>query len=157
MDPRLARLALPELQRQAVDRQRAKLAGIGSLDARVNLAVAESFVVGYRWVLALASGMTTASACFGWMLIEGSGKKRHDLPDDSFTSGAILALKCGIHASGSSNSTVLKAPLCHFFSSGGDGLSKDQVAESKTYLRCERRPEVTIILPDKFQNQFTNA
>lgn len=74
LSSRLNQLALPTLQRQDVDRQRTKLAGIESPDPRVRRVVEESFVVGYRWVLVLATAMTIASAWCGWVLIDGKAE-----------------------------------------------------------------------------------
>lgn len=75
LDRRLGRLGLSAAERERVDRQRPKLAAAQSEDARVNRAVAEAFVEGYRDVLWLAVGLTLASALSARMLVDGDEAK----------------------------------------------------------------------------------
>lgn len=62
LDRRLNNLALSSAEREAIDRQRPKLAAAESDDWRVQRAIAESFVSGYRVILLIATGLTVTSA-----------------------------------------------------------------------------------------------
>lgn len=62
LDRKLDALMLPAHERQAIDAQRPLLGAIQSSDARVNVAVGESFVSGYRLVLVIAAILALASA-----------------------------------------------------------------------------------------------
>jgi EmrB/QacA subfamily drug resistance transporter len=70
LDRRLRGLSLSNEQRQQVDQQRPKLAAAESADPRVRLAIAESFVSGYRVTLAIALGLTVASALSASLLLD---------------------------------------------------------------------------------------
>lgn len=72
LDRRMASLALPQAETQNVNEQRPKLAAIESDDLRVKRAVAESFVSGYRAILALAVGLSLASACAARFMLDPS-------------------------------------------------------------------------------------
>ncbi len=62
LDRRLDALSLAPAERQNVDRARPNLAAIQTANPLVNLAIAESFLSGYRIVLWVAIGLTIASA-----------------------------------------------------------------------------------------------
>jgi EmrB/QacA subfamily drug resistance transporter len=69
LDRRLNHLALAPAERQAIDRQRPKLAAAESDDRRVQRAIAESFVSGYRVILLIATGLAVASALSAVVLL----------------------------------------------------------------------------------------
>jgi hypothetical protein len=62
LDRRLDTLALSGSERRAVDDHRSELAGIESNDERVQNAVAEAFVFGYRRITLLAAALAVAGA-----------------------------------------------------------------------------------------------
>jgi MFS family permease len=68
LDPRMSELPLDV--RQAVDVQRAKLAGAETHDRRARRAIDESFLAGYRVVLWGAAALTVASAISAATLVE---------------------------------------------------------------------------------------
>jgi EmrB/QacA subfamily drug resistance transporter len=70
LDRRLRGLSLSNEQRRQVDQQRPRLAAAESADSRVRLAIAESFVSGYRVTLAIALGLTVASALSASLLLD---------------------------------------------------------------------------------------
>ena len=83
LDRRLTELAPPAQAVEAVEAQRDKLAAIelpSELEARMRealqRAIAESFVRGFRYVMALAALLAFASAAVAWLMIEGKELKR---------------------------------------------------------------------------------
>jgi pimeloyl-ACP methyl ester carboxylesterase len=62
LDRRLAVFSLTSAEHQQVDRERPRLAAAETSDRRVSIAVAESFVHGYRVVIWIAVGLALASA-----------------------------------------------------------------------------------------------
>ncbi len=78
LNRRLEGMGLSPVQRQAIDRQRSKLAGIETDDVRIDLAVDEAFVAGYRRVLAIATGLALASAVCAWLMIEGRSVEKQN-------------------------------------------------------------------------------
>jgi hypothetical protein len=70
LDHRLDELSLSSAERRQVDRQRPKLAAAESADPRVQRAIEESFVTGYRTILWVAVGLAIASALAAFVLIE---------------------------------------------------------------------------------------
>ena len=73
LGPRLQRLALPAAQLQAVEAQRSQLAAVQTHDPRIQHAVAEAFVFGFRRILWLAVGLCLASAVSAQMLSKRPG------------------------------------------------------------------------------------
>jgi EmrB/QacA subfamily drug resistance transporter len=78
LDRRLQTLELPPEVKQALDKQRTKLAGAElpenldpSLKAAMKQAIDESFVAGFRRVMAVAIVLSLLSALSAWWLIEG--------------------------------------------------------------------------------------
>ena len=69
LDRRLDRLALSPQARQRADAQRPLLAAASNPDPRVQRAVAESFVAGYRWVIwvSVALGVVSSGCAFWWI------------------------------------------------------------------------------------------
>jgi EmrB/QacA subfamily drug resistance transporter len=77
LDRRLDSLRLPPEARRQLDDDRAKLAAMEpphTLDpetaASVRRAIADAFIVGFRWVLALAVALAVLGALIAWMVIE---------------------------------------------------------------------------------------
>ena len=69
LDRRLGGLSLNADARKQVDAQRPRLAAAEVPDAKVERAIQESFIDGYRMVLWAATGLAVASAgCAWWML-----------------------------------------------------------------------------------------
>jgi EmrB/QacA subfamily drug resistance transporter len=68
---RLGRLALPAAERQSIENQSSRLAAIQTEDARVEHAVDETFVFGFRRILWLAAGLSLASAACAQVLTQG--------------------------------------------------------------------------------------
>jgi EmrB/QacA subfamily drug resistance transporter len=83
LDRRLQTLGVAPEVKQALDGQRTRLAAV-ELPTNIDPAVArslrqavdESFVAGFRRVVAVAAGLTLLSALSAWLLIEGKGTKR---------------------------------------------------------------------------------
>ncbi|HKA22028.1 MAG TPA: MFS transporter [Blastocatellia bacterium] len=80
MDARLSELRLTPEQRSLVDEQRVRLAGADlgrefdeATKARLRLAIDESFLHGFRLVMAAAIVLALASALSAFMMIEGGG------------------------------------------------------------------------------------
>lgn len=78
LDRKLQTLALPSEVKQVLDGQRTKLAGVelpqdfDPVAARLlKQAVDESFVAGFRRVMAVAAGLALLSALSAWLLIDG--------------------------------------------------------------------------------------
>ena len=69
LDRHLSHLGLSTAERQAIDRQRPKLAAAESDNPRVQRAIAESFVSGYRVILLIATGLAVASALSALVLL----------------------------------------------------------------------------------------
>jgi hypothetical protein len=76
LQQRLDALALPADVLQALMAERAKLGAMkipealdAGLRSKVQAAVAESFVAGFRWVMALSALMALASAAIAWVMI----------------------------------------------------------------------------------------
>jgi EmrB/QacA subfamily drug resistance transporter len=67
---RLDRLALPAPQRQLIEKQRFRLAAIQTDDPRIEHAVDEAFVFGFRRILWLAVALSVASAACARILIQ---------------------------------------------------------------------------------------
>ena len=70
LDQRLNGLSLSQTERQAVDRQRPKLAAAESDNPQIQQAIAESFVSGYRVILWIATGLCLASALSSFVLLD---------------------------------------------------------------------------------------
>jgi EmrB/QacA subfamily drug resistance transporter len=77
LDRRLDGLGLSHEARRQLDNDRAKLAALESpvtLDpdtvVSIKRAIADSFVVGFRWVLTLAAALTVLGALIAWFVIE---------------------------------------------------------------------------------------
>jgi hypothetical protein len=75
LDRRLDRLALSPQARQQVDAQRPLLAAASHPDPRVQRAVAESFVAGYRWVIWVAVALAVVSSGCAWVWIESKPRR----------------------------------------------------------------------------------
>ncbi len=73
LSPRLKQLALPPAQLQAVEAQRSQLAAVQTKDPRIQHAVAEAFVFGFRRILWLAVGLCLASSVSAQMLSNKPG------------------------------------------------------------------------------------
>ena len=73
LSPRLKHLALPSAQLQAVEAQRSQLAAVQTKDPRIQHAVAEAFVFGFRRILWLAVGLCLASSVSAQMLSNKPG------------------------------------------------------------------------------------
>ena len=71
--PRLKQLALRPAQLQAVEAQRSQLAAVQTKDPRIQHAVAEAFVFGFRRILWLAVGLCLASSVSAQMLSNKPG------------------------------------------------------------------------------------
>jgi EmrB/QacA subfamily drug resistance transporter len=67
---RLDSLHLTAQARQQADAERPKLAGATSDDPRVRVAFAQAFMVGYRWIIWVAVGLSVASAVSAWLMLE---------------------------------------------------------------------------------------
>ena len=85
LDSHLATIELPPEARQALDQQRARLAGAevpagvsGETRAALERAVDEAFVDGFRVAMLLGAGLAVASAGSAWLLIEGKGPTREE-------------------------------------------------------------------------------
>jgi EmrB/QacA subfamily drug resistance transporter len=70
LDRRLQPLSLSKDERQQVDLERPRLAAAETSDSRVRRAIDESFVSGYRVILAMALGLAIASALSAGMLLD---------------------------------------------------------------------------------------
>jgi EmrB/QacA subfamily drug resistance transporter len=70
LDRRLDALHLTPAARQQADADRPQLAAANNPDPRVQQAIAESFVDGYRVILWLATALAAASALSAWLLLE---------------------------------------------------------------------------------------
>lgn len=85
---RMEQLNLAPEARRALDERRARLAGVELLpsvndETRVALrqAINESFVFGFRLVMAAAAGMALGSALIASLMIEGDAKRRSELTE----------------------------------------------------------------------------
>lgn len=76
LDRHLQTLSLSSEQRQQVDQQRPRLAAAENPDPSVNRAIAESFVSGYRVILAIAAGLSMASALSAYLLLDHETRNR---------------------------------------------------------------------------------
>jgi hypothetical protein len=85
LDRSLAQMSLSAAERQNIDAQRSRLAGARTEDPRVNLAVDEAFVSGYRSVISISIGLALLSAICGYWIIDADGKAGASRPeaDDS--------------------------------------------------------------------------
>ena len=70
---RLDQLALPALERQSIEAQRSRLAAIQTDDPRVEHAVAEAFVFGFRRIIWLSVALSLASAVSAQVLTQKAG------------------------------------------------------------------------------------
>jgi hypothetical protein len=70
LTPRLDALHLTPAARQQADADRPQLAAATNPDPRVEAAIADSFVSGYRVILWLAAGLAAASALSAFFLLE---------------------------------------------------------------------------------------
>jgi len=70
LDNGLGRLSLSPAELQHVNEQRPRLAAIESNDARVNDAVAQAFISGYRTILLVAAGLSVASSLTAAFLLD---------------------------------------------------------------------------------------
>jgi MFS family permease len=77
LDVRLSTLALSPAARERIDAQRPRLAAAETEDGRIARAVQESFVRGYRLVLAIAAALALASAAAAAVLIRDGQGERH--------------------------------------------------------------------------------
>ncbi len=88
LERHIEQLNLAPEARRALDGQRAQLAG-AELPSSVNdetgtalrQAINESFVAGFRRVMAMAAGMALASALIAWIMIDGEAKRRPELTE----------------------------------------------------------------------------
>lgn len=83
LDRRLDGLGLSHEARRQLDNDRAKLAALESpatlapdTAVSVKRAIADSFVVGFRWVLTLAAALTVLGALIAWLVIENRPQRR---------------------------------------------------------------------------------
>ncbi|MGH9766344.1 MAG: hypothetical protein ACREAB_02825 [Blastocatellia bacterium] len=83
LDRRLDSLRLPSEAHRQLDNDRAKLAALeppSTLDpetaACVRRAIADSFIVGFRWVLTLAAALAVLGALIAWLVIEDRTRER---------------------------------------------------------------------------------
>jgi hypothetical protein len=83
LQQRLDALALPADVLQALLSERVKLGAMkvpealdAGMRAKVQAAVAESFVAGFRWVMALSALMALAGAAIAWVMIAPKAGKR---------------------------------------------------------------------------------
>ena len=74
LDQRLDALALSPAERRQVDRERPKLAGAQTSDPRVQQAIGESFVAGYRVTMWVAIGLALASGVVTMVMMEKPNK-----------------------------------------------------------------------------------
>jgi MFS family permease len=70
---RLDQLALPAPERQSIEKQRLRLAAIQTDDPRIEYAVDEAFVFGFRRILWLAAGLSLAGAACAQVLTQKRG------------------------------------------------------------------------------------
>lgn len=91
LDRSLAGLPLPSYARQEVQANETKLAGLRlpagldpGADAAINLSVKDSFVYGFRIVMAICAGLSLASAGVAWLMIPPE-HDRHRVPEDPAT------------------------------------------------------------------------
>jgi EmrB/QacA subfamily drug resistance transporter len=77
---RLDQLALPAVERQSIEAQRQRLAAIRTGDPRVDQAVAEAFVFGFRRIVWLSVALSLASALSAQVLTSGTSDNRCDQP-----------------------------------------------------------------------------
>jgi hypothetical protein len=87
LEQRLDALALRADVLQALMAERAKLGAMTipeGLDSgtrsKVQAAIAESFVAGFRWVMALSALMAFASAAIAWAMITAAPNRRRPVP-----------------------------------------------------------------------------
>jgi EmrB/QacA subfamily drug resistance transporter len=83
LDRRLDGIGLSREARRQLDNERAKLAALEapvtldlSTAVSIKRAIADSFVVGFRWVLTLAAALTVLSALIAWLVIENRSQWR---------------------------------------------------------------------------------
>ncbi len=76
LDQHLNTLAISTSARQAVDAARPQLAAALNPDPRLQRAIAESFVSGFRFILWLAAGLAAASSLSAWLIIEPTQPSR---------------------------------------------------------------------------------
>lgn len=82
---RLDQLALPPAERQSIEKQRSRLAAIQTSDPRIEHAVDEAFVFGFRRILWLAVALSIASAACAQVLTEKTGRS---VPETSMQAGS---------------------------------------------------------------------
>jgi MFS family permease len=70
LDRHLRALSLPSEIRQQVYEQRSRLAAIQTTDSGAKIAIAESFVAGFRWVVLVASVLSVAGCLTAALLID---------------------------------------------------------------------------------------
>lgn len=76
---RLDQLALPTTERQSIEKQRSRLAAIHTGDPRVQHAVDEAFIFGFRRILWLATALSLASAACAQLLTQKKGSSETSL------------------------------------------------------------------------------
>ena len=72
LTPRLDALHLTPEARQQADAVRPQLAAVLNPDPRIDRAVAESFLAGFRVILWLSVGLAAASALSAWLLLDSA-------------------------------------------------------------------------------------
>jgi EmrB/QacA subfamily drug resistance transporter len=75
LDRRLDALQLAPAVRQQVDAARPQLAAATNPDPRIERAIAESFIAGFRIVLWLAAALAAASALSAWLILESTKRE----------------------------------------------------------------------------------
>jgi hypothetical protein len=80
LTPRLDALHLTAAARQQADADRPQLAAAVNPDPRVEAAIADSFVSGYRVILWLAAGLAAASSLSAFLLLEPTRPSLSDPP-----------------------------------------------------------------------------
>ncbi len=83
LDHRLDALHLAPAVRQQVDAARPLLAAATNPDPRIDRAIAESFIAGFRIILWLSVGLAAASALSAWFLLEPVRDPRNSTPQNS--------------------------------------------------------------------------
>jgi EmrB/QacA subfamily drug resistance transporter len=84
LDNGLGRLSLSPVELQYLNEQRPRLAAMESNDARVNDAVAQAFISGYRAILLVAAGLSVASSLTAAFLLDPAKTRKSNRPARSF-------------------------------------------------------------------------
>jgi hypothetical protein len=95
LDRRLDQLALPAPERQSIEKQRSRLAAIQTSDPRVEHAVDEAFVFGFRRILWLAAALSLAGTACAQVLTQKTGSSVSEINPRSARSNGIVRTKIG--------------------------------------------------------------